>query len=135
MTEATSHLNFRMGIPIPPFYFFSGDLLNQGSNGRRSGSFSSVMHTSSCILFQILCYFSVCFQSVLLLPIISYLAPFGKHHLNTSSLTSFFLQRAPFERHGAFRNRAAEKEIRKELKLLLVLDNPFIIKLPWLQVY
>eukprot|EP00434_Breviolum_minutum_P030817 symbB.v1.2.027251.t1/scaffold2780.1/size77252/9 len=30
--------------------------------------------------------------------------------------------------HGAFRNRAAEKEIRKELKLLLVLDNPFIIK-------
>ena len=32
-------------------------------------------------------------------------------------------------RHGFFRNRAAEQEIRKELKLLLVLDNPFIIKL------
>ncbi|CAK9018055.1 unnamed protein product [Durusdinium trenchii] len=30
--------------------------------------------------------------------------------------------------HGFFRNRAAEKAIRKELKLLLVLDNPFIIK-------
>ncbi|CAE7793251.1 CPK6 [Symbiodinium sp. CCMP2592] len=29
---------------------------------------------------------------------------------------------------GFFRNRAAEKEIRKELKLLLILDNPFIIK-------
>lgn len=30
--------------------------------------------------------------------------------------------------HGFFRNRAAEQAIRKELKLLLVLDNPFIIK-------
>ncbi|CAJ1344263.1 unnamed protein product [Effrenium voratum] len=30
--------------------------------------------------------------------------------------------------HGFFRNRAAERLIRKELKLLLVLDNPFIIK-------
>ena len=34
----------------------------------------------------------------------------------------------PSLRHGFFRNRAAEKAIRKELKLLLVLDNPFIIK-------
>ena len=32
-------------------------------------------------------------------------------------------------RHGFFRNREAEQAIRKELKLLLVLDNPFIIKL------
>ena len=31
-------------------------------------------------------------------------------------------------RHGFFRNRAAEQEIKNELKLLLILDNPFIIK-------
>ena len=38
----------------------------------------------------------------------------------------FFYPALP--RQGFFRNRAAEKEIRKELKLLLILDNPFIIK-------
>lgn len=122
---ATSNLN-KNGHSTSCFF---GDLLNQGSNGRRSGSFSSDM------LFQVVFYFKpfaiflrfiyICgvflWNSTL---IISFLSTLGE----TSSTT------APLERHGAFRNRAAEKEIRKELKLLLVLDNPFIIKSPWLQV-